>query len=600
MALKTEMLVCGGTSCFSSGSEDIYQNLVDQLADNNLEEETKLTKTGCFGFCEKGPIVVIYQEDAPTGIFYCQVEPEDVQQIVQEHLINGEIIDDLLYEEPDTGRKIPEYENMGFYKYQQRLALKNCGFIEPYEIEEYIARDGYRALGEALTHMNPQEIIEEVKTSKLRGRGGGGFPTGLKWEFTRKAEGNPKYVICNADEGDPGAFMDRSILEGDPHSVIEGLAIAAYVIGAEQGYVYIRAEYPLAVERLEKAIKEANKLGLLGKNIFDTGFNFNLEIRVGAGAFVCGEETALIHSVQGDRGDPRSKPPYPANQGLWNQPTLINNVETLANVPQIILNGGKWFSHIGAEESTGTKVFALAGDIYNTGLIEVPMGTTLREIIFELGGGIPGGKEFKAAQTGGPSGGCIPKENLDISVDYDTLIEVGSMMGSGGLIVMDEDTCMVDVARYYLDFTQDEACGKCTPGRVGTKRLLEMLNKIVEGEAESNILDKLEALSVEVKKTSLCGLGQSAPNPILSTLNYFREEYEAHVFDKRCPAGVCEALLDYTIDEEKCKACGLCAKKCPAATIEGSKEEGYTIDPEECKDCGICEEECPFDAIARG
>jgi len=600
MAPKAEILVCGGTSCYSSGGPDIYKNLIEELKRKELEEKVKLTQTGCFGFCEKGPVVVIYCEKEPNGIFYCQVKPEDSERILKEHIINGEIIDDLLYEDPETGAKIPGHEDMGFYKYQQRIALKNCGLIQPYKIKEYIARDGYRALGEALSHMTSKEVIEIVKTSKIRGRGGGGFPTGLKWELTAKAKGSPKYVICNADEGDPGAFMDRSILEGDPHSVIEGLAIAAYAIGAEQGYVYVRAEYPLAVERLEQAIKDARELNLLGEDIFETGFKFDLEIRVGAGAFVCGEETALMQSVQGERGDPRFKPPYPANKGLWGQPTVINNVETLANIPGIILNGGEWFSHIGTEESTGTKVFALAGDIHNTGLIEVPMGTTLREVVFELGGGIPNKKEFKAAQTGGPSGGCIPKEHLDILMDYDSLIEVGSMMGSGGLIIMDEDTCMVDVARFYLDFTQDEACGKCTPGRVGTKRLLEMLNKIVEGEAEPNILEKLEALSNQVKKSSLCGLGQSAPNPILSTLQYFRDEYEAHVFEKRCPAGVCEALLDYVIDEEKCKACGLCAEKCPAATIEGDKEEGYTINSEACKSCGICEEECPFEAITKG
>lgn len=599
MAFEAEVLVCGGTSCYSSGGPDIYDNLVEQLKENELEQNTRLIQTGCFGFCEKGPIVVVYREDNPGGVFYCQVKPEDSQRIVKEHLSNGEIVEDLLYEEPKTGEKIPEYENMGFYKYQQRVALKNCGRIQPYKIREYIARDGYQALGEIVTNLTPEEVIEKIKTSGLRGRGGGGFPTGVKWELTRQAQGSPKYVICNADEGDPGAFMDRSILEGDPHSVIEGLAIAAYAIGAEEGYVYVRAEYPLAVDRLEKAIKEAKELELLGENIFGSDFNFNLEIRVGAGAFVCGEETALIQSVQGDRGDPQSKPPYPATDGLWDQPTVINNVETLANIPQIILNGADWFNHIGTEDSTGTKVFALAGDIYNTGLIEVPMGTTLREVVFKLGGGIPNGKEFKAAQTGGPSGGCIPKEHLDIPMDYDSLLEVGSMMGSGGLIVMDEDTCMVDVARFYLDFTQDEACGKCTPGRVGTKRLLEMLDRIVEGKAEPEILDKLETLSKQVKSTSLCGLGQSAPNPILSTLQYFRDEYEAHVLDRRCPAGVCDELLHYQIDKEECEGCGLCAHKCPVATIEGNKEEGYTINPEECKDCGICKEECPVDAITK-
>ncbi|ADL13387.1 NADH-quinone oxidoreductase subunit NuoF [Acetohalobium arabaticum] len=600
MSIEAEVLVCSGTSCFSSGGPEIYNNLLENLEEKGLTGEVKLVQTGCFGFCEKGPIVVIYQEDNPGGIFYCQVEPEDAQRIVEEHLIKDEIIEELLYEEPETGRKVAQYEDMGFYKYQQRIALRNCGLIEPHNIREYIARDGYQALGKALTEMTPEEIIDEVKTSKLRGRGGGGFPTGVKWELTKSAEGSPKFIICNADEGDPGAFMDRSIVEGDPHSVIEGLAIGAYVIGANQGYVYVRAEYPLAVDRLEKAIESARELGVLGEDIFGSGFDFNVEIRVGAGAFVCGEETALIHSVQGDRGDPHGKPPYPANDGLWDQPTVINNVETLANIPQIILNGGDWFSHIGTEESTGTKVFALAGDIHNTGLIEVPMGTTLREVIFNLGGGIPDDKEFKAAQTGGPSGGCLPREKLDISMDYDSLLEVGSMMGSGGLIVMDEDTCMVDVARFYLDFTQDEACGKCTPGRVGTKRLLEMLNRIVSGEAEENILDKLEALCHEIKKTALCGLGQSAPNPILSTLEYFRDEYEAHVFDKYCPAGVCKDLASYKIDEEACEACGVCKEECPVSAITGSKEEGYEIDPEICESCGICEEECPFEVITRG
>lgn len=600
MSVEAEILVCSGTSCFSSGGPEIYNNLVERLEEKGLTEEVKLVQTGCFGFCEKGPIVVIYQEDNPGGIFYCQVESEDAQRIVEEHLIKDEIIEELLYEEPETGRKVAEYEDMGFYKYQQRIALRNCGLIEPHNIREYIARDGYRALGKTLTEMDPKEVIEEVKTSKLRGRGGGGFPTGVKWELAKSAEGSPKFIICNADEGDPGAFMDRSIIEGDPHSVIEGLAIGAYVIGANQGYVYVRAEYPLAVDRLEKAIESARELGVLGEDIFGTGFDFNLEIRVGAGAFVCGEETALIHSVQGDRGDPHGKPPYPANDGLWNQPTVINNVETLANIPQIILNGGDWFSHIGTEESTGTKVFALAGDIHNTGLIEVAMGTTLREIIFNLGGGIPDDKEFKAAQTGGPSGGCLPKEKLDVSMDYDSLLEAGSMMGSGGLIVMDEDTCMVDVARFYLDFTQDEACGKCTPGRVGTKRLLEMLNRIVSGEAEENILDKLEALCHEIKRTALCGLGQSAPNPILSTMEYFRDEYEAHVFDKRCPAGVCKDLVGYQIDEEDCKACGICREECPVSAITGNKEEGYEIDPEICESCGICEEKCPLGVISKG
>ena len=542
MENKHQILVCNGTSCHSDGGPTIYDRLEAALEAEELKEKTRIIKTGCFGFCEQGPIVVIYPAGETAGTFYCQVAPEDAERIIREDLVEGGQVEELLYEEPTTGEQVADPDEIDFYEYQERIVLKNCGLIDPFSIEDYQANDGYRALRTALTKMSPQQVIEEIKTSGLRGRGGGGFPTGIKWEIAFENQETPKYIICNADEGDPGAFMDRSILEGDPHRVLEGLALGAYAIGAQQGFVYVRAEYPLAVKRIEAAIETAREAGLLGDNIFGSDFNFDVEVRIGAGAFVCGEETALISSVEGYRGDPQTKPPYPAQEGLWDQPTVINNVETLANIPVIIREGGEWYSQLGTADSPGTKVFALAGDINNTGLIEVPMGTTLREVIFELGGGIPDGKEFKAAQTGGPSGGCLPEEYLDVSLEYDTLLEVGSMMGSGGLIVLDETSCMVDVARFYLDFTQDEACGKCAPGRIGTKRMLEILNKIAAGEGSRSDLDLLEELAETIKKTALCGLCKSAPNPVLSTLEHFRDEYLAHVEDKVCPTNTCEEL----------------------------------------------------------
>ncbi|AGB40371.1 NADH:ubiquinone oxidoreductase, NADH-binding (51 kD) subunit [Halobacteroides halobius DSM 5150] len=600
MEAKNKILVCAGTSCDSSEGPEIYRELLEKLQENGLDDKTRVVETGCFGFCDQGPIVVVYSEESKDGIFYCQVKSEDAEQIVKEHLIKGRIIDDLLYVNPKTEEKVPEYKDIDFYEYQQRIALRNCGQIDPFEIADYKANDGYKSLDKVLNQMTPEEVIQEVKESKLRGRGGGGFPTGVKWELTAKSEETPKYIICNADEGDPGAFMDRSILEGDPYSVIEGMTIGAYAIGANQGFVYVRAEYPLAVERLQGAIENARAAGMLGADIFGSGFDFDVEIKIGAGAFVCGEETALITSVEGYRGDPQSKPPYPAQNGLYDQPTLINNVETLANIPIIIHNGGDWYNKIGTEDSAGTKVFALAGDINNTGLIEVPMGTSLREVIFDLGGGIPEGKEVKAAQTGGPSGGFIPQDNLDISLEYDALLEANSMMGSGGLIILDETSCMVDVARFYLDFTQDEACGKCAPGRIGTKRMLEVLNKIVEGDGSKDDLDLLERLATDIKDTALCGLCKSAPNPVLSTLEHFRDEYLAHTEDKYCPAGICDELAKYEIDPEICVSCGKCAEVCPVDAISGEDGEAYVIDPEICISCGKCAEECPVDAISKG
>ena len=596
---QNKILVCGGTSCHSSDAEEIYEQLEAGLAENNLSSDYKIVETGCFGFCEQGPIIVVYNDISKGGTFYCQLEASDIALIISQDLIGGKIVEDLVYTDPKTGEKVYEFEAIDFYKYQQRIALSNCGRIDPVSVEEYQASGGYQALEKVVNSLDPKEVIEEVRTSKLRGRGGGGFPTGVKWDITYDNPETPKYIICNADEGDPGAFMDRSIMEGDPHSVIEGLAIGGYAVGAEQGFVYIRAEYPLAVQRLRKAITNAKKAGILGDDIFGSSFNFDVEIKIGAGAFVCGEETALIQSVEGYRGDPQSKPPYPAQEGLYGQPTLINNVETLADIPIVLDKGGDWYSNIGTVESTGTKVFALAGDINNTGLIEVPMGTSLRKVIFDLGGGIPEGKEFKAAQTGGPSGGCIPKENLDVPLDYDSLLEVGSMMGSGGLIVLDETNCMVDVARFYLDFTQDEACGKCAPGRIGTKRMLELLTKITEGEAQESDLDKLENLAENIKKTALCGLCKSAPNPVLSTLEHFRDEYLAHINDKVCPAGVCSELGNYEISHELCVACSQCEDICPVDAIRGDREEKYTIDPELCIDCGQCADICPVDAIAK-
>lgn len=592
---RAHVLVCGGTGCTSSGSQKIIEEFENQLAANGLEKEVKVIKTGCFGLCALGPVVVVY----PEGAFYSMVKVEDVAEIVSEHLLKGRIVTRLLYSETVEDDTIKSLSEVDFYKKQRRIALRNCGVINPENIEEYIAVDGYQALGKVLTSMTPEEVIETVKESGLRGRGGAGFSTGMKWMFTARADGaNGKYVCCNADEGDPGAFMDRSILEGDPHAVIEAMAIAAYAVGADQGYIYIRAEYPIAVKRLQIAINQAKEYGLLGDNIFGTDFSFNLEIRLGAGAFVCGEETALMTSIEGHRGEPRPRPPFPANKGLWQKPTLLNNVETYANITQIINNGADWFKSIGTEKSKGTKVFALGGKINNTGLVEIPMGTTLREIVEEIGGGIPNGKKFKAAQTGGPSGGCIPASLIDIKIDYDSLIEIGSMMGSGGLIVMDEDTCMVDIAKFFLEFTVDESCGKCTPCRVGTKRMLEILERITKGQGTVEDLDRLEELAQGIKSAALCGLGQTAPNPVLSTLRYFRDEYLAHVVDKRCPAGVCKDLLSYKIDPAKCKGCSICAKNCPVGAISGEIKSPFHIDPSVCVKCGVCMSKCPFKAIS--
>ena len=589
---RINVLVCAGAGCISSGCKEVEQQLRKEVTANHLEQDVKIITTGCIGSCDLGPVIVVY----PEGIFYQRVKPEDVKDIVSEHLAKGRPVNRLLHQNA-SGETEAKYEQINFFNRQLRIALRNVGLINPEVIEEYIARDGYSALGKILTEFRPQQIIDEIKKSGLRGRGGGGFPTGLKWEFTMKAPGDVKYVICNADEGDPGAFMDRSILEGDPHSVLEAMTIAGYTIGSHQGYIYVRAEYPLAVERLGYALKQARNLGLLGKNIFDSGFDFDIEIRVGAGAFVCGEETALIASIEGKRGEPRPKPPFPAVKGLWGKPTLINNVESYANIAPIILKGADWFASIGSEKSKGTKVFAMAGKINNTGLVEVPMGTKLGDIIFNLGGGIPGGKKFKAAQTGGPSGGCLTEAHLDLPMDYDSLIAAGSMMGSGGLIVMDEETCMVDVARFFLDFTQDESCGKCTPCRIGTKRMLEILTAITEGKAELKDLETLETLARMIKNTALCGLGQSAPNPVLSTLKHFRSEYEAHIVEKRCPAGTCKHLKRYYINATLCKSCALCSKNCPAGAITGAPKTAYVIDPQKCIKCGICEGSCKFKAI---
>ncbi len=591
--VRGHILCCGGTGCTSSGSENIIAELEAQLKANGLEKEIKVIKTGCFGLCALGPILVVY----PEGAFYSRVEKEDVKEIVEEHILKGRIVKRLLYQETIEEDTIKSLNEVDFYKKQQRIALRNCGVIDPENIDEYIATDGYKALGKALTEMTREEVIDVITASGLRGRGGGGFPTGLKWKFTYNAKGDKKYVACNADEGDPGAFMDRSVLEGDPHSIIEAMAIAAYAVGADEGYIYIRAEYPIAVKRLEIAIAQAKEYGLLGEDIFGTGFNFNLELRLGAGAFVCGEETALMTSIEGKRGEPRPRPPFPANSGLWAKPTLLNNVETYANIAQIINNGAEWFNSIGTEKSKGTKVFALGGKINNTGLVEVPMGTTLREIIEEIGGGIPNGKKFKAAQTGGPSGGCIPASLMDTPIDYDSLMQIGSMMGSGGLIVMDEDNCMVDIAKFFLEFTVDESCGKCAPCRIGTRRLLELLTKITDGKGTMEDIDKLEELCYNIKESSLCGLGQTAPNPVLSTLKYFRDEYIAHVKDKTCPAGVCKALAKYVIDRDKCKGCSLCARQCPVGAISGKVKEPFVIDPDKCIKCGVCMSSCKFGAI---
>ncbi len=588
-----DVLVCGGTGCTSSGSAKLIKILEDEIKKNGIEEKINIVKTGCFGLCALGPIMIVY----PEGTFYSKVEAGQIPQIVESHLKNGVPVKEFLYSETVNGDEIGALEDTSFYKKQHRVALRNCGVINPEHIEEYIARDGYQAIYKVLTSMTPDDVIQTLLDSGLRGRGGGGFPTGLKWKFAKASVNEQKYVCCNADEGDPGAFMDRSVLEGDPHAVIEAMEIAGFAIGANQGYIYVRAEYPIAVERLEIAIKQAEEEGLLGDDIFGTGFSFHIGLRLGAGAFVCGEETALMTSIEGNRGEPRPRPPFPAVKGLFDQPTILNNVETYANVCQIILNGAQWFAGMGTEKSKGTKVFALGGKIRNTGLVEVPMGTTLREVIEEIGGGIPNGKKFKAAQTGGPSGGCIPPEHLDVPIDYDNLISIGSMLGSGGLIVMEEDNCMVDIAKFFLDFTVNESCGKCTACRIGTKRLYEILTKITEGKGTLEDLDKLEELCYYIKENALCGLGQTAPNPVLSTLRYFRDEYIAHVVDKRCPAGVCKELLTIRILPEKCKGCYLCSRKCPVNAISGKIGSPYVVDHSKCLKCGVCMANCKFNAI---
>ncbi len=592
---RSHVLVCGGTGCTSSNSLAIIEALEAEIAKKGLQDEVKVVRTGCFGLCALGPIMIVY----PEGSFYSQVQVSDVPEIVEEHLLKGRLVKRLLYDETVTMDDVKSLQETDFYKKQHRVALRNCGVIDPENIEEYIAFDGYMALAKCLKEYTPEQVIQIVKDSGLRGRGGGGFPTGLKWSFTAANQADQKYVVCNADEGDPGAFMDRSVLEGDPHCIVEAMAICGYATGATEGYVYVRAEYPIAVKRLQIAIKQAREYGLLGKNIFDSGFDFDLHVRLGAGAFVCGEETALMTSIEGNRGEPRPRPPYPAVKGLFAKPTTENNVETFANIPQIILKGADWFASMGTEKSKGTKVFALGGKIKNTGLVEIPMGTTLREIIEEIGGGIPNGKKFKAAQTGGPSGGCIPASLMDTPIDYDNLTAIGCMMGSGGLIVMDEDNCMVDIAKFFLNFTVDESCGKCTPCRVGTKRLLEMLDKITEGKATMEDLDKLEDLCNYIKANSLCGLGQTAPNPVLATLKFFREEYVAHIQDKKCPAGVCKALMTYSIEADKCRGCTACARKCPAGAIEGKVKEVHTIHTDKCIKCGVCLETCKFGAVVK-
>lgn len=594
MGYRSHVLICRGTACVSSSSREMQDALEKQIQDRGLNN-IRVVHTGCFGFCARGPVMVIL----PEGTMYCEVKAEDVGEIIEEHLVQGQVVERLLYRDPADDTTAQKMEDIDFFRHQMRVALRNCGHINPDNIDEYIARDGYQALGTILRDHTPEEVINTIKKSGLRGRGGGGFPTGLKWELTRKSVSDIKYVICNADEGDPGAFMDRSILEGDPHSVLEAMAIAGYAIGASQGYIYVRAEYGIAVERLENAIKQAREKELLGQRLFDSSFNFDIELRLGAGAFVCGEETALITSIEGNRGEPRPRPPFPAQKGLWGKPTLINNVETLANIPAIFLQGADWFASLGTEKSKGTKVFALAGKINNTGLIEVPMGISLKKIIYDIGGGIPGGRRFKAAQTGGPSGGCIPAELIDIPIDYDSLLEAGSMMGSGGLIVMDDQSCMVDIAKFYLEFTCDESCGKCTPCRIGTKRMLEILERITEGKGREEDIDTLKELGHGIKETSLCGLGQSAPNPVLSTLRYFEAEYLAHIRDKTCPAGVCKKLSKIRIVQEECKKCGACAKACPVGAIKGKPRETHEIDPDKCTKCEACIKKCHFNAIRK-
>ena len=600
---EKHVLICGGTGCTSSGSQEIETALRSEIEKNGLTEKVEVIKTGCFGLCALGPIMIVY----PEGSFYSMVKAEYIPEIVSEHLVKGNVVKKYLYQETVENDTIKSLKETQFYKKQHRVALRNCGVISPENIEEYIGRDGYSALAKALTEMDRDAVIQTILDSGLRGRGGGGFPTGRKWKLAKElVKEGQKFVCCNADEGDPGAFMDRSVLEGDPHVVLEAMAIAGYAIGADQGYIYVRAEYPIAVERLNIAIKQAREYGLLGKDIFGTGFNFDIDLRLGAGAFVCGEETALMTSIEGHRGEPRPRPPFPAEKGLFQKPTILNNVETYANIPQIILNGAEWFASMGTEKSKGTKVFALGGKIHNTGLVEVPMGTTLREVVEEIGGGIPNGKKFKAAQTGGPSGGCIPAEHFDVPIDYDNLIAIGSMMGSGGLIVMDEDNCMVDIAKFFLEFTVDESCGKCTPCRIGTKRMYEILDKITKGQGTLEDLDRLEELSAYIKANALCGLGQTAPNPVLSTLRYFRNEYEAHVVDKKCPAGVCKDLLHFEINKDKCVGCGLCAKQCPASAITrtdyiapGKKLAAMAIDTTKCVKCGACIASCKLKAIEK-
>ena len=599
---RTHVMVCGGTGCTASGSGKIQEALVSEIKKKGLEDEVKVVQTGCFGLCELGPIMIIY----PGDVFYSRVTVDDIPEIVEEHLLKGRVVERLVHEDEVTREKTTSLDDTSFYKIQKRVALRNCGVIDPENIDEYLAMDGYTALEKVLTTMTPDDVIQCLLDAGLRGRGGAGFPTGLKWKFAKNAVGDVKYVCCNADEGDPGAFMDRSVLEGDPHSVLEAMAIAGYTIGSNQGYIYVRAEYPIAVKRLQIALKQAKDYGLIGKNILGTGFDFDIDIRLGAGAFVCGEETALMTSIEGKRGEPRPRPPFPANKGLFQKPSILNNVETWANIPQIINNGPEWFAAMGTEKSKGTKVFALGGKIKHTGLVEVPMGTTLRQVVEEVGGGIPNGKKFKAAQTGGPSGGCIPAQFFDVPMDYEHLAEIGSIMGSGGLIVMDEDNCMVDIAKFFLQFTVDESCGKCTPCRLGTKRMLEILEKITSGNGTMDDLDKLENLAYFVKTNSLCGLGQTAPNPVLSTLKYFRDEYIAHIVDKHCPAGVCSDLLVYTIDCEMCMGCTMCMRNCPANAIsvtkytpEGHKRPSLVIDPAACVKCGTCQTVCKFDAVSK-
>ena len=593
--IRSHVMICGGTGCTASGSKTLQTTLQKALEEKGLQDEIRIVETGCFGLCALGPIMIIY----PEGVFYSNVKESDIPEIVEEHLLKGRIVQRLVHKDETTEQLVTSLNDTSFYKIQKRVALRNCGVINPENIDEYIAKDGYAALAKVLTSMTPEDVIQTLLDSGLRGRGGAGFPTGLKWKFARAYDNEQKYVCCNADEGDPGAFMDRSVLEGDPHAVLEAMAIAGYTIGANQGYIYVRAEYPIAVKRLRIAIDQAREYGLLGDNILGTGFKFDIDLRLGAGAFVCGEETALMTSIEGNRGEPRPRPPFPAERGLFQKPSILNNVETYANIPQIILNGAEWFAAMGTEKSKGTKVFALGGKIKHTGLVEVPMGTTLRQIVEEVGGGIPNGKKFKAAQTGGPSGGCIPAEHFDVPVDYEHLAELGSIVGSGGMIIMDEDNCMVDIAKFFLEFTVDESCGKCTPCRIGTRRMLEILTRITEGNGTMEDLDKLEELCVFVKENSLCGLGQTAPNPVLSTLRYFRDEYVAHIVDKRCPAGVCKNLLRFVIDPAKCKGCTACARKCPVNAISGAIKQPHEIDQTKCIKCGSCIDTCKFGAISK-